>query len=209
MKLPLSSLAWRSQNKIVRCIQSRYVRVLKEKRWMQIDSSILLINELDCMKKDSEIFTDILLENNWWEVENRDNFFVCTDIKWFTLNNIDKGHTALPYATSKSDHWTRWRGLASILPKVNNKAWNNTLSRLVMCQHLIAQSWASTSIFMPRKHHNIQKSKSYKDVFINLTASILELTIFSVFLESQRERYLIIIKAWKIRKSCGIISRKN
>jgi hypothetical protein len=28
---------------------------------------------------------------------------------------------------------------------------------------------------MPGKHHNIQKILSYKDVFINLTASILEL----------------------------------
>jgi len=45
-------------------------------------------------KKGSEIFTGILLEKQLM------TFFVFME-KWFTLNDIDKGHTAFPYATSK------------------------------------------------------------------------------------------------------------
>jgi hypothetical protein len=187
MKLPLSSLAWRSRNKIVRHIHSRCARVLKETRWMQINtpsrfSSILLINELDCMKKGSEIFWySSRKKNNWWQV--------AMTFSWGTSsgshNHIDKYRQA----TSEND-WCC--GLASIQLSVNNKTSNNILSRLVKCQHLIARSWTSTSILKPGKHHNIQKILSYNDVFINLTASILELAhlFFSFsFLESQRERF--------------------
>ena len=106
-----------------------------------------------------------------------------------------------------------WRGLASILPKVNNKAWNNTLSRLVMCQHLIAQSRTSTSIFMPGKNHNIQKSKVIKMCLLILQQVFLDSHIFYVFsfsLESQRERFLPYNnQGMKISKSSGSISRKN
>jgi len=50
-------------------------------------------------KKGSEIFTGILLEKQLMtEVEI--TFFVFIE-KWCTLNDIDKGHTAFPYATSK------------------------------------------------------------------------------------------------------------
>jgi hypothetical protein len=43
------------------------------------------------VKEGSEIFTDILLEKQLMtEVEN---FSVYTDIKWFTLNNIDKEYS--------------------------------------------------------------------------------------------------------------------
>jgi len=52
------------------------------------------------VKEGSEIFTDILLEKQLMtEVEN---FSVYTDIKWFTLNNIDKEYS---FALRNKQKW--------------------------------------------------------------------------------------------------------
>lgn len=133
--------------------------------------------------KKAQKLSGILLEkkNNWWQV--------AMTFSWGTSSGSHNHIDQYRQATSEND-WCC--GLASIQLSMNNKTSNNILSRLVMCQHLIPRSWTSTSIFMPGKHHNIQKILSYKDVFINLTASILELAhlFFSFsFLESQRERF--------------------